>query len=306
MNEEDVMRFDSRLAKKIDSTDFIVTAEFLPRAGAGTKVIEECAAALREGPVAVNVADNHLGVAMSSLAASVALIRAGIEPVYQVVTRDRNRIALQSDLLGAASMGIKNVLCLAGYHQTLIGCPDSANVFDIDSIQLVATVTGMVEGGALMDGRKIEGPFSMLPGAAANPSLRPMELNTMRIRKKVRAGAKFIQTQTVFDVEDFKMWMDALRAEGIEQKSAILAGVMPLSGAAEARKLNETFTDFSIPAEVVSRLEAAGSESAQRKEGLAICAETIGRLKALPGLRGIHIFSGGKESAVPELISMAL
>jgi len=300
------MKTDSRLAKKIEGRDFIVTAEFLPRAGAGTAIIEEAAAVLRDGPVAVNVADNHYGVAMSSFAASVALLRAGIEPIYQVVTRDRNRIALQSDLLGAASLGIKNVLCLTGYHQALIGCPESANVFDIDSIQLLAAVTAMVEEGVLMDGRKIEGPFSMLPGAAANPSLRPLELNIMRIRKKVRAGARFIQTQAVFDIEDFKLWLNAVRADGIEQKTVILAGVMPLSGAAEARKLNETFTDFSIPAEVISRLDAAGSESAQRKEGLAICAETIGRLKVLPGLRGIHIFSGGHESIVPELMSMAL
>jgi methylenetetrahydrofolate reductase (NADPH) len=300
------MRSNSQLARKIESTDFIVTAEFLPRAGAGTRIIEECAAVLRDGPVAVNVADNHYGVAMSSLAASVALLRAGIEPVYQVVTRDRNRIALQSDLLGAASLGIQNVLCLTGYHQALIGCPESANVFDIDSIQLVAAVNRMAEEGVLMDGTKIEGPFSMLTGAAANPSLKPLELNIMRVRKKVRAGAKFIQTQAVFDIEEFKLWLDALRGEGIAQKTAILAGVMPLSGAAEAKKLSETFTDFSIPGEVVSRLEAAGNESAQRKEGLAICAETMGKLRALPGLRGIHIFSGGNESSVPELISTAL
>jgi methylenetetrahydrofolate reductase (NADPH) len=300
------MRSNSQLARKIESTDFIVTAEFLPRAGAGTRIIEECAAVLRDGPVAVNVADNHYGVAMSSLAASVALLRAGIEPVYQVVTRDRNRIALQSDLLGAASLGIQNVLCLTGYHQALIGCPESANVFDIDSIQLVAAVSRMAEEGVLMDGTKIEGTFSMLTGAAANPSLKPLELNIMRVRKKVRAGAKFIQTQAVFDIEEFKLWLDALRGEGIAQKTAILAGVMPLSGAAEAKKLSETFTDFSIPGEVVSRLEAAGNESAQRKEGLAICAETMGKLRALPGLRGIHIFSGGNESSVPELISMAL
>jgi len=300
------MRSNSQLAKKIGSTDFIVTAEFLPRPGAGTGIVEDCADVLRDGPVAVNVADNHYGVAMSSLAASVALLHAGIEPVYQMVTRDRNRIALQSDLLGAASLGIKNVLCLTGYHQALIGCPESANVFDIDSIQLVAAVARMAEEGVLMDGRKIEGPFSMLPGAAANPILKPLELNIMRVKKKVRAGANFIQTQAVFDIEDFKLWLDAVRGEGIAQKTAILAGVMPLAGAAEAKKLNETFTDISIPVEVVSRLEAAGNEGAQRKEGLAICAETIGKLRALPGLRGIHIFSGGNESAVPELLSMAL
>jgi len=300
------MRSNSQLAKKIEGTDFIVTAEFLPRAGAGTGIIEDCAVALRGGPVAVNVADNHYGVAMCSIAASVALLRAGIEPVYQVVTRDRNRIALQSDLLGAASLGIKNVLCLSGYHQALIGCPESANVFDIDSIQLVAALTRMNEEGVLMDGRKIEGAFSMLAGAAANPSLKPLELNIMRIKKKIAAGAGFIQTQAVFDIEDFKMWLDAVRGEGITNRTAILAGVMPLSGAAEAKRLSETFTDFNIPAEVISRLEAAGNEDAQRKEGVAICAETIKQIKALPGLRGIHIFSGGNEQVVPELMSTAL
>jgi len=299
------MKPDSGLARKIESTDFIITAEFLPRLGAGTGIVEDCAASLRDGPVAVNVADNRYGVAMSSLAASVALLRAGIEPVYQVVTRDRNRIALQSDLLGAASLGIKNVLCLSGYHQALIGCPESANVFDVDSIQLVAALTRMTEEGLLMDGRKIEGPFAMLVGAAANPLLKPLELNIMRVKKKVRAGANFIQTQAVFDVEDFKLWFDAVRGEGIAQKTAILAGVMPLTGADEAKRLNETFTDINIPVDVVSRLSAAGGEDAQRKEGLAICAETIRKLRSLPGLRGIHILSGGNESAVPQLMSMA-
>ncbi len=300
------MRSTSQLVAKIEGTDFILTAEYLPRPGADTRVVEECAVALRDGPVAVNVADNHYGVVMSSLAASIILLRAGIEPVYQVVTRDRNRIALQSDLLGAASLGIKNVLCLSGYHQALIGCPDSTNVFDIDSVQLTAAVNAMVEEGVLLDGRKIEGAFAMLAGAAANPALGPLDLNVMRIKKKVRAGAKFLQTQAVFDIEGFKLWLDALKAEGIAQKTAILAGVLPLSGAAEAKRLKATFTDFNIPEDVIARLESAGGEEAQRKEGLAICAETIGKLKALPGLRGIHIFSGGNESAVPALISMTL
>jgi len=297
---------DSRLAEKIEGKDFIITAEYLPRPGADAAGVEKCAPALRKGVVAVNAADNHYGVAMSSLAASLILLKAGIEPVYQIVTRDRNRIALQSDLLGAAALGIRNVLCLSGYHQTLIGCPDSANVFDIDSIQLIAAVNDMVEKGVLLDGRKIEGAFSLLVGAAANPALRPLELNILRMKKKARAGARFFQTQAVFDVEEFKLWLDALRSEGIAQNSAVLAGVMPLTGAAEARKLNSTFTDSSIPEEVIKRLESAGDEEAQRKEGIAICAETIGRLKDLPGLRGIHIFSGGNEAAVPALVPATL
>ena len=133
------MKPDSKLANKIKSGDFFVTAEYLPQAGTDISAIEACVSALSQGPVAVNVADNHYGIATSSLAASVVLSRSGVEPVYQIVTRDRNRIALQSDLLGAALLGIKNVLCLSGYHQSLMGCPESANVFDIDSIQLMAT-----------------------------------------------------------------------------------------------------------------------------------------------------------------------
>jgi methylenetetrahydrofolate reductase (NADPH) len=300
-----IMKPDSRLASKIDSKDFIITAEYLPQAGTDASEIETCAGALAKGPVAVNVADNHYGVAMSSLAASVALGRHGIEPVYQLITRDRNRIALQSDLLGAAFLGIKNVLCLSGYHQSLMGCPESANVFDIDSIQLVSAVKKMNEEGKLIDGTKIQGPFSMLIGAAANPYLKPAELNVIRLKKKVAAGASFIQTQAVFDVESFRLWLEALHKEGITSKAAILAGVMPLASSAEAKKLNETYTDFTIPAEVLSRMESAKGEDAQKKEGLAICADIIKKIKELPGLRGVHILSGGNEAIVPQLISAA-
>jgi methylenetetrahydrofolate reductase (NADPH) len=297
------MKPDSRLAKKIQGKDFIITAEYLPRSGTAASAIAACAGVLHDGPVAVNVADNHYGVAMSSLAASVGLDRSGIEPVYQVVTRDRNRIALQSDLLGAAFLGIKNVLCLSGYHQTLMGCPDSANVFDIDSIQLIAAVKKMNDEGLLLNGTKIDGPFSMLIGAAANPFLMPLELNIIRLKKKVKAGADFIQTQAVFDIEAFKQWLDAVCSERITEKVAILAGVMPLASAAEAKKLKETYTDLNIPDEVIARLNKAGNEEAQKKEGVAICAEIIKKIKGLPGLRGIHIISGGNEAVVPQLIS---
>ncbi|MFC2008369.1 methylenetetrahydrofolate reductase, partial [Chloroflexota bacterium] len=264
------MEPDSRLAGKIAGGDFIVTAEYLPRAGTDAVVIEHCASALSSGPTAVNVADNHYGVAMSSLAASVALSRYGVEPVYQIVTRDRNRIALQSDLMGAAYLGIKNVLCLSGYHQTLIVCSESANVYDIDSIQLVAAVKKMNDEGLLLDGTKIDGTFSMLIGAVANPYLKPMELNIIRLNKKVDAGVSFIQTQAVFDVEVFQQWLDAARSEGITERIAILAGVMPLTNAAEARKLCDTYTDLSIPDQVLDRIGAAGDQEAQKKEGLTI------------------------------------
>jgi methylenetetrahydrofolate reductase (NADPH) len=296
------MKPDSRLAGKLDGKDFIFTAEYLPIAGTDASFVETCTKSFSNRLTAVNVADNHYGVAMSSLAASVALNRAGIEPVYQVVTRDRNRIALQSDLLGAAFLGIKNVLCLSGFHQTLIDCPQAANVFDIDSIQLIAMVKTM-NGGLLLDSTKIQGEFSMLIGAVANPYMKPLELNIIQIRKKVGAGANFIQTQAVFDVELFKQWLEAARKEGVTEKTAILAGVLPLKSAAQGQKLLDTHTDFNIPADVLDRIKAAGDPEAQKKEGSKIAVEIIKKLKAIPGLRGIHILSGGNETIVPDLLT---
>lgn len=297
------MKLDGRFANCINKGDFIVTAEYQPRAGTLGAASEAIVKALNGRIQAVNVADNLNGIAASSLAGSLALSRSGLEPVYQLVTRDRNRIALQSDLLGAASLGIKNVLSLSGYHQTLTGCPESANVYDIDSIQLLAAVTRMCDEGVLLDGTKIEGGFAMLAGAVANPYLKPMELNILRLAKKVEAGARFIQTQAVFDAQGFSEWLDAARAEGITERTAILAGVLPLADAAQAEKLRETHTDFQIPDQIISRMRAGGDQGAQQKEGLAIGAEIIREIKNMDGVRGVHILSGSKETSVPELLA---
>jgi len=297
------MKPDSRLAKCMDNGDFIVTAEYLPRAGTGTSFNGTFSEALADRVQAVNVADNPYGIVSSSLAGSVMLSRSGTEPVYQLVTRDRNRIALQSDLLGAASLGIKNVLCLSGYHQTLTGCPQSANVYDIDSIQLIAAVTQMSDEGVLLDGTKIDGDFAMLSGAVANPYLQPMELNILRLVKKVEAGAHFIQTQAVFDLQRFAEWLKAASAEGVTEKTAILAGVWPLSNVAEAEELLAKHTDFQIPDEIIKRLKGAGDQDGQCKEGLKIAAEIIKEIKNMEGVRGIHVLSGGKETLVPELLT---
>jgi methylenetetrahydrofolate reductase (NADPH) len=220
-----------------------------------------------------------------------------------MITRDRNRIALQSDLLGAASLGIKNVLCLSGYHQTLTGCPQSANVFDIDSTQFIELTTRMSEKGVLADGTKIDGPFSMLVGAAANPFLKPLELNLLRLAKKIEAGARFIQTHAVFDIAAFGAWLEAVRREGLAHKTAILASVLPLASAAEAQKLRDTYAELCIPDEVIGRLHSAGDEDSQKKQGVTICVETIKKLKGMEGLRGVHILSGGREQLVPEILS---
>lgn len=295
------MKVDSRLAKQIETGDFIVTAEHTPCATAAGSATEAALKALGGKPVVVNMSDSPHGVAMSSVAASTVAIRLGVEPVLQVVTRDRNRIALQSDLLGAACLGIKNVLCLSGYHQTLTGCPESANVFDVDSTQFIKLTTRMSENGVLADGTEIDGQFSMLVGAVANPFLKPLELNLLRLGRKIEAGARFIQTHAVFDINAFSQWLDAARKEGLTKKAAVLAGVFPLERATEAQKLRDTYAEFRIPDEVIDRLKASGNDA--RKQGLAICVEAIRKLKGMEGLRGIHVLSGGKEALVPEILA---
>jgi methylenetetrahydrofolate reductase (NADPH) len=299
------MKLDSQLAKKIETGDFIVTAECAPGATAAGATAEAALKGLNGKLAAVNLADNSHGVAISSVAAAVAALKLGAEPVLQMVTRDRNRIALQSDLLGAASLGIRNVLCLSGYHQTLTGCPESANVFDVDSTQFIQMTARMSEPGVLADGTKIDGQFAMLVGAVANPFLKPLELNLFRLGKKIEAGARFIQTHAVFDLETFSQWLAAARKEGFTKKAAILASVFPLESAAEAQKLRDTYAEFCIPDPVIERLKKAGDAAAQKKAGLALCVETIKQLKALEGLRGIHILSGGREALVPEILTAA-
>jgi methylenetetrahydrofolate reductase (NADPH) len=300
------MKVESKLAKKLTNEEFIVTAEFLPKVGSDASATEAALKAMSNGFTAVNVADNCHNIGMSSIAASVAALKAGAEPICQMVTRDRNRIAIQSDLLGAAYLGIKNLLCLSGYHQTLATCPESANVYDIDSTQFIELVTNMGEKGVLANGTKIEGQFSMLVGAAANPFQKPLELNMLRVRKKVDAGAKFIQTSAVFDIETFGQWLNTAISGGITAKAAILAGVLALDSAAEAERLRKTYTDYSIPDSVIERMKKAGDESGQRKEGLNICVETIKKLKNMKGLRGIHIHCGCKGKVSPEIIAAAL
>jgi methylenetetrahydrofolate reductase (NADPH) len=293
---------ESLLAKKIIAGDFIITAEYLPDTDIEAKphnILMNCPA------VAVNVADNPFGPVISSLAAAIKLKQAEIEPIYQLVTRDRNRIALQSDILGAASMGIKNILCLSGYHQTLTDMPESANVYDLDSIQLIGLVNKMNTEKTLLNGVKIKGNYSMLAGAVVNPYLRPLELNILRLMKKVKAGARFIQTQAVFNTTDFQEWLHAAYQEGITEKSAIIAGIYPLESYEEALNLLNKHTDFYIPDSHIKRIKEAGNLEAQMKMGIAICVETIGKIKEMKGLSGIHIISGGKEGIISEIISDA-
>jgi len=297
------MKKEKKFADQIKDNDFIITAEYLPAAETDAARIKSVISYLKEIPSAVNVSDNPFGVSMSSLAASLHLMKEGIEPVFQMVTRDRNRIAIQSDILGASSLGIGNMLCLSGYHQVLTDNPESANVYDIDSTQLLAMTDKLRTSGELLNGNRITGSFSMITGAVANPFMKPMELNILRVYQKAESGADFIQTHAVFDVEVFGAWLAAAKEAGITDKAAVLAGILPLESAEEAESLKDKYTDINIPDSIIERLKSAGSIEAQKKEGIAICVEIIKKIKNMSGLRGIHILSGGKEQLIPEILS---
>jgi methylenetetrahydrofolate reductase (NADPH) len=292
---------ESLLSKKIEAGDFIITAEYLPGTDLESKPqdkFKNC------GAIAVNIADNPYGPVISGLASAIKLLQSNIEPVYQISTRDRNRIALQSDVLGASFLGVKNILCLSGYHQTLTGMPESANVYDLDSTQLIEIINNMNKG-ELLDGTDIKGENQILIGGVVNPYLRPLELNIIRLLKKVKAGARFIQTQAVFNTTDFQEWLNAAYHEGITEKAAIIAGIYPLESYDEAVTLLKKHTDFYIPDSHIKRIKDAGSEEAQREMGIEICIETIVKIKEMKGLSGIHILSGGKEDIVSEIIAGA-
>jgi methylenetetrahydrofolate reductase (NADPH) len=183
--------------------------------------------------------------------------------------------------------------------------PESANVYDFDSIQLIELITKMNNEKTLLNSTKINGDFSMLVGAVINPYLRPLGLNIMRLKKKVKAGAKFIQTQAVFNTTDFQEWLDAAYQKGVAEKAAIIAGIYPLESYDEAIKLLAKHTDFYIPDSHLKRMKDAGDLDAQKKMGITICVETIGKIKGMKGLSGIHIISGGREDMISEIISEA-
>ncbi|MFH1156116.1 MAG: methylenetetrahydrofolate reductase [Pseudomonadota bacterium] len=293
----------SKLGQLIETGAFIVTAELLPTASGNPEFISRSAGYFKSGIAAVNVADNPHGPITSSLAGAVLLKQAGVEPVLQMVTRDRNRIALQSDILGAAALGVTNLLCLSGHHQTLTRSRASANVFDIDSFQFIAAARKMTDRKELLDGSAIQGSLNLLVGAAASPSMTPLELNMIRMAKKVAAGARFIQTQAVFDIKGFKTWLSAVNQQGLTERCALIAGVMPLFSADEAQALKDRYTDLSIPDGLVDRLRQAGDGAAQKEEGLAVFGELARAIRTMDGVRGLHILSGGKEESVPDLLA---
>ena len=295
----------SNLQKILAKGEFAVTAECGPPRGADPEVIRKKGDMLKGYADAVNVTDNQTAIVrMSSIAASAHLLQSGIEPVMQMVVRDRNRIALQSDILGAYSHGIRNILCLSGDHQTFGSEPDSLNVFDIDSMNLVRTVYNMREKGEDMSGFKLNTNPKMFIGAAANPFADPFEYRVIRLAKKIDAGVDFIQTQCIYNMERFREWIRLAGEEGLTEKVYIMAGVTPLKSAGMARFMSNKVAGMDVPESVINRMAGVSKESAAA-EGVKICLETIAELREMKGVHGIHLMAIEWEEKVSEIVEAA-
>ena len=297
------MKAGTHLERVLESGKFAVTAEAGPPKGTSTEVIQKKAELLRHCCDAVNVTDNQTAIVrMSSLAGCVLLKQRGVEPVMQMVVRDRNRLAIQADVLGAVALGIGNILCLSGDHQKFGNHPTAKGVFDIDSIQLIQTLKKMRDEKKFLSGEDVSGEVPVFIGAAANPFADPFEFRVRRLAKKVKAGADFIQTQAVYDITKFAKWMEMASDRGLDKQVHILAGVIPIRSAGMARYMRDYVPGVSVPDEVVTRMEKA--ENA-KEEGVRIILEIIEQLKEIPGVHGIHIMAVGWEDIVPDMVEKA-
>ena len=299
------MKTESRLEQILNAGQFAVTSECGPPRGAEPGVIRKKGELLKGSVDAINVTDNQTSVVrMSSIAACVILKAMGFDPIVQMVTRDRNRIALQSDILGAAALGMNNLLCLSGDHQTFGDDPQAKNVFDLDSIQLIQLVKRMRDEGIFPSGKKIEGPPKMFIGAAENPFAEPFAIRPLRLAKKVDAGVDFIQTQCIYNLDRFEKFMDEVRNLGLHKEVKILAGVTPLKSAGMAKFMKKNVAGMDIPDAVIKRLADAPKEE-QSAVGIEVCVESIRRLRQVEGVAGVHVMAIEWEQKVPEIVEKA-
>jgi len=257
------MRAKTKLAQTLGAGKWAITAECLPPRGADPSAVKKLAACFSAVLDAVVVADNHHDVRSSALACAALLAGEKLEPMLSMVTRDRNRVALESDVLGAAALGIRNFLCLTGTHQSLGTSPKAAGSYDLDATQLSLALSRMADDGFDFSGNKLDAAPDLFVAASAHPYLRPMELNLLGLRKKVAAGAQAIMTDAITELAGFEQWMEAVRSAGIDKKVAIIASVRPEN------------------------------------------VEIARKVRTVPGVRGIHLLSGGSEHLVAQVIKDA-
>ncbi|MCF8104882.1 MAG: methylenetetrahydrofolate reductase [Desulfohalobiaceae bacterium] len=295
----------SKLEKMFAAGHIAVTSECGPPRGSDPEAIKKKGELIKDHVDAINITDNQTAMTrLCSLAACIHLKLMGLEPILQMVTRDRNRIALQSDILGAASFDIHNILCLSGDHQSFGDCAQGQNVHDIDSMQLLQTVRHMRDEGKFLGGDDIKRPPNMFAGAAANPFADPFEIRVPRLAKKVAAGAEFIQTQCIFNLDKFEKWMEEVRKRGLHEKTCIMAGITPFKSAGMAKFMAKNVPGMDIPDELVQRMNDA-PKGKKAEEGIKIAVESIQRLKECEGVKGFHIMAIEWEEKVPEICEAA-
>ena len=315
----------SNLERVLRAGHFAVTGELGPPQSADGQVIREKAALLKGNCDAVNITDNQTAIVrMSSIGSGTIVVQEGLEPVIQMTARDRNRLAIQSDLLGAYALGMRNLLCLSGDHQTFGNHPGSKNVFDMDSIQMVRMVSTMRDEAVFECGDKFKGQEPrFFVGAAAAPFADPIDFRPYRLAKKVQAGANFIQTQLVYDLPAFAEYMQKVRDLGLHRQTYILAGVGPLKSPGMARYMKNNVPGILVPDELIERMNAAGEpwagkkkdeltkedkktrSNAWKEEGIRICVELIQQLQQVEGVAGVHIMAIEWEEAVRPIVEQA-
>ena len=315
----------STLERVLRAGHFAVTGELGPPQSADGDVIRKKVALLRGFCDGVNITDNQTAIVrMSSIGAGTIVLQEGLEPIIQMTCRDRNRLAIQADLLGAHALGMRNLLCLTGDHQTFGNHPTAKNVHDIDSVQLVQMVADMRDAGIFQCGEKFKGPEPrFFIGAAAAPFAEPVYFRPYRLAKNVKAGANFIQTQLVYDVPAFARYMEKVRALGLAEQTYILAGVGPLKSPGMARYMKNNVPGILVPDALIERMTAAGQpwagkaadeltkedkrarSEAWKEEGIRICIELIQQLREIEGVAGVHVMAIEWESAVQPIVEGA-
>lgn len=304
------MKTGSRLETLLGRGEFVATAELGPPKSADLQLIKQKASVLRGFVDAVNITDNQTAIVrVSSIAAGKIASDEGLEPIIQMTCRDRNRLAIQSDLLGAYVLGLRNLLCLSGDHQSFGNHPHAKNVYDLDSIQLVNMLKGMRDERIFECGEEIRNSKKsdikeprMFLGVAANPFADPFEFRVIRLAKKIKAGADFVQTQCIFDLTKFKQWMKMVVDQGLHEKVHLLAGVMPIKSYRVLQYMKKNVAGMSIPDDLIQRMKGAEDPKA---EGVEVCCEMIRELREVPGIHGVHIMAVEWEEIVPEIVQKA-
>ena len=299
------MKAGSNLEKLLTSGHFAATGELGPPKSADPQVIEHKANLLKGYVDAVNITDNQTAIVrMSSISVGTMLLRLGLEPTIQMTCRDRNRLAIQADLLGAAALGMKNLLCLTGDHQSFGNHSTARGCYDLDSIQLLAMVKAMRDDKVFACGEEIKVEPRFFIGAAANPFADPFEYRPLRLAKKIAAGADFIQTQLIYNVPKFNEFMKRVRGLGLHEKCYILAGVGPIKSVGMARYMQESVPGMDVPEEIITRLKGVPKDQ-RRQEGIKQCADMIREIREIPGVAGVHVMAIEWEEATSQILELA-